>query len=471
MTRRRPGWRRWLMLGVGVVTLLTLGAATTIAAAWTCALRSVTTTSWGPLPAGRADRHGISWSCRGRQGPHYIEACLSYPIVLNSPVQRPVEFLPPPPNEWARAHLPSWARVPVRPANCQPILVLLTSAGFPMIACHGAGVNEIDFTRGDVVWRYPVAEGVLPGPLVRGSGLRTGLPFQPVWPGFYVDTLIYAGLWLAPVALGRRLSRSGRRIRRGRCPMCGYDVRGDYATRCPECGWAAAMVRAPRRGVRARTLVPVAVGCLLGGAALAIGVSCAGAWYGFITNGPRRPWRTVERWVWRSESGPACTAESIGITYGRMGELWTYAPDTGYQYPPFPGRESLGVAPWAIIPRAGRWESAEFFAAGWPALCCTATRIWCRPVMGDARQQATPTLVTPGVILNSGPVQPMGWNDRCDILPLTPIWRGLLVDTAFYAGILFVLLQLLRLGSRVLWPTPNASHFAGPHADQAARPA
>jgi hypothetical protein len=32
---------------------------------------------------------------------------------------------------------------------------------------------------------------------------------------------------------------SGRKekARRGRCLTCGYDLRGDFAAGCPECGW------------------------------------------------------------------------------------------------------------------------------------------------------------------------------------------------------------------------------------------
>jgi hypothetical protein len=61
------------------------------------------------------------------------------------------------------------------------------------------------------------------------------LPLRPIWPGFAINTLFYAGmLWLlfaAPFALRRR-----RRIRRGLCPACAYPV-GDSEV-CTECGTA-----------------------------------------------------------------------------------------------------------------------------------------------------------------------------------------------------------------------------------------
>ncbi|UCD76578.1 MAG: hypothetical protein JSV91_06570 [Phycisphaerales bacterium] len=72
---------------------------------------------------------------------------------------------------------------------------------------------------------------------------RRGVPqwrqsplWRPVWPGFALNTALYAGmLWLA--FPGRRLWRCHLRRKRGRCPDCGYDLRGDLATGCPECGW------------------------------------------------------------------------------------------------------------------------------------------------------------------------------------------------------------------------------------------
>lgn len=61
------------------------------------------------------------------------------------------------------------------------------------------------------------------------------LPLQPITRGFAINTLFYAViLWLlfaAPLALRRR-----RRIKRGQCPACAYDLRGSDSPKCPECG-------------------------------------------------------------------------------------------------------------------------------------------------------------------------------------------------------------------------------------------
>ena len=64
------------------------------------------------------------------------------------------------------------------------------------------------------------------------------LPLRPIWPGFAINTVFYAVvLWLlfalggTPFALRRR-----RRIKRGLCPKCAYDLRGIESSACPECG-------------------------------------------------------------------------------------------------------------------------------------------------------------------------------------------------------------------------------------------
>jgi hypothetical protein len=67
--------------------------------------------------------------------------------------------------------------------------------------------------------------------------------WQPLWPGFAINTAFYAGtLWLlfaAPFALRRR-----RRIKRGLCPACAYPV-GDSAV-CTECGKPVILRRVER---------------------------------------------------------------------------------------------------------------------------------------------------------------------------------------------------------------------------------
>jgi hypothetical protein len=74
---------------------------------------------------------------------------------------------------------------------------------------------------------------------VDGIELPRQLPLRPIWPGFAINTLLYAGilwpLFAAPFALRRR-----RRIKRGLCPACAYPVGASEV--CTECGAAVASV-------------------------------------------------------------------------------------------------------------------------------------------------------------------------------------------------------------------------------------
>jgi hypothetical protein len=69
-----------------------------------------------------------------------------------------------------------------------------------------------------------------------GNPVGGWLPSHPIWLGFAVNTLFYAGiLWLlfaAPFALRRRIR--GGRIKRGLCPACAYPVGASEV--CTECG-------------------------------------------------------------------------------------------------------------------------------------------------------------------------------------------------------------------------------------------
>ena len=61
------------------------------------------------------------------------------------------------------------------------------------------------------------------------------IPIRPIWPGFAINTVLYALiLWL--LTLGPFAARRLIRHKRGHCIKCGYDLRGKYESGCSECG-------------------------------------------------------------------------------------------------------------------------------------------------------------------------------------------------------------------------------------------
>ena len=67
-------------------------------------------------------------------------------------------------------------------------------------------------------------------------GIPRVLPLRPIALGFIINTLLYAAALLL-MFIACAYARRRVRIRHGRCPKCGNDLRGDFAQGCPECGW------------------------------------------------------------------------------------------------------------------------------------------------------------------------------------------------------------------------------------------
>ena len=62
------------------------------------------------------------------------------------------------------------------------------------------------------------------------------LPIEPLFKPLLINVVFYAALW-SVLLIGYSSSKRRSRTRRGLCPKCGYDLRGDYSTGCSECGW------------------------------------------------------------------------------------------------------------------------------------------------------------------------------------------------------------------------------------------
>ncbi len=69
--------------------------------------------------------------------------------------------------------------------------------------------------------------------------LRRTLPCRPIWPGFAINTILFAAiLWLCFAAPG--IVRRCIRIKRGQCPACGYPIGTSEV--CTECGEPVAKI-------------------------------------------------------------------------------------------------------------------------------------------------------------------------------------------------------------------------------------
>ncbi len=69
--------------------------------------------------------------------------------------------------------------------------------------------------------------------------LHPYLPCRPLFPGFALDTALYAAAWYLLIFTPLPLIRAGRRrfrVSRGMCGSCGYDLKGSKVGPCPECG-------------------------------------------------------------------------------------------------------------------------------------------------------------------------------------------------------------------------------------------
>jgi hypothetical protein len=147
--------------------------------------------------------------------------------------------------------VPTWAGS-ARPSgdygNSPYVTWLLDARGWPMLALrsHVELLTNWDSAGFTLEMVQTVRSGHLLGDYSIGrldlDSVHV-LPFDPIWPGFAVNTLFYAIiLWLlipGPFVLRRLI-----RVRRGRCPKCGYDLRGQppevgaaSGKGCPECGW------------------------------------------------------------------------------------------------------------------------------------------------------------------------------------------------------------------------------------------
>lgn len=119
----------------------------------------------------------------------------------------------------------------------------IVRAGWPALSVSSEARLAVDDTlpprhsgpywEYDRSWPAALAWGLPTGQLGRWLGVHHRVPIVPLWPGFLLNTLVYATLALACIALAHRIKRQSH-TRRGLCTNCGYTLTSLQT--CPECG-------------------------------------------------------------------------------------------------------------------------------------------------------------------------------------------------------------------------------------------
>ncbi len=109
--------------------------------------------------------------------------------------------------------------------------------GWPMLALACDWIGEPS-SNGHTLSSPPPRGGIELSPTGMFQTLRA-LPYRPIWPGLFADTLLFAVAWSA-LLFAPRAIRTHLRRRRNLCPACAYNLRGlPPQSRCPECGQAS----------------------------------------------------------------------------------------------------------------------------------------------------------------------------------------------------------------------------------------
>jgi hypothetical protein len=148
------------------------------------------------------------------------------------------------------APLPGWIALH-HPPPVESRAITTIGAGWPMIALRArrTGIGHDEPRPGTNAWHTGLGPQWVEwhewvGALGAGK-VETAtdpdarlLPVGLYLPGFATNVAFWSAVCALPWAL--MAFRRRRRVRRGCCAKCGYDVRGDVTRACPECGHAIA---------------------------------------------------------------------------------------------------------------------------------------------------------------------------------------------------------------------------------------
>ncbi len=128
--------------------------------------------------------------------------------------------------------MPRWTVYPAKlPEMDRAVSVSTMCRGWPLPALRSV---TYEFKRYDNGGMQPIDARTV-GQVQTPFGPQ---PLLPVWPGFVVNTLLFAAPWVFALLVMYAAGAARRRYRRrrGRCIACGYDLRGLSGAVCPECG-------------------------------------------------------------------------------------------------------------------------------------------------------------------------------------------------------------------------------------------
>jgi hypothetical protein len=219
-----------------VIVFLLLGAIVNVAVAWGCAYWLSPPTDLRSVWIGFVPLDVPVWQCIGWQRTGTARV-MSRPFEDADADVRDIhaimKSMP-----LSDDPVPDWSRIVetrFHPRINNPRVLVEDARGWPLMAmmCEFGRSSYLLDVLGVQVERYSgiaLPDGT--ADIMDGDRHRA-LPLRPIWPGFAINALFYAGiLWLlfvAPFALRRR-----RRIKRGLCPACAYPVGNSDV--CTECG-------------------------------------------------------------------------------------------------------------------------------------------------------------------------------------------------------------------------------------------